>query len=83
MQIQSAVTFLVALAAATPALAQCRPPNVARDIKCITETINGQCDTERLTPQCPPGQRTNWQFLRNRCDTVGICEYQVCRDAPE
>ncbi|KAH6677838.1 hypothetical protein F5X68DRAFT_213306 [Plectosphaerella plurivora] len=77
MQIQSALTFLVAIAAATPALAQgCRGSPIKKDISCITETINGQCDTTDLVPQCQAGQFTEWVFLRNRCDTVGVCEYQ-------
>lgn len=77
MHPQSALAFLVAFAAATPVLAQCRDPVVKKDIKCTSEGRHSKCDEERLVAMCPPGQRTNWRFLRDRCDTVDICEYEV------
>ncbi|KAF3357641.1 hypothetical protein HYQ45_000012 [Verticillium longisporum] len=76
MHLQSTLAFLLTLAVATPALAQCRGAMTKTEIKCLSETIDGKCDESRLTNRCPAGQRTNWQFIRNRCDVIGVCEYQ-------
>ncbi|RNJ60381.1 hypothetical protein D7B24_008072 [Verticillium nonalfalfae] len=49
MHLQSTLAFLLTLAVATPALAQCRGAMTKTEIKCLSETTNGKCDESRLT----------------------------------
>ncbi|CRK17580.1 hypothetical protein BN1723_011346 [Verticillium longisporum] len=49
MHLQSTLAFLLTLAMATLALAQCRGAMAKTEIKCLSETTNGQCDESRLT----------------------------------
>ncbi|EGY17163.1 uncharacterized protein VDAG_00845 [Verticillium dahliae VdLs.17] len=49
MHLQSTLAFLLTLAVATPALAQCRGAMTKTEIKCLSETIDGKCDESRLT----------------------------------
>lgn len=81
MQLQSVLTLL-AVAAATPALAQCRGGPTKTTIRC-SDTVRDTCDESRLVSQCPPGQQTQWRFIDNRCFSFDVCEYEVRGFLPE
>ncbi|KAK6215020.1 hypothetical protein QIS74_08039 [Colletotrichum tabaci] len=65
--------FLTLAASATPALAQaCRGGRTHTYVSCDAN----ECVLEDLNNRCQAGMKTQWHFLRNRCDSADTCEYE-------
>jgi hypothetical protein len=77
MHLSALVSVGVALAAATPALAQCRGPMGTRDTFCNGRGGCDIADVERHGSLCPPGQKTQWGVKENKCRDIDVCVWEV------
>lgn len=78
MHLPSPLTLLLALTAASTAMAQCRNNAGVRELLCDGNTECDQSRANALGNLCGAGMRTNNVRVQwDRCDPWGYCEWTV------
>lgn len=80
MQLSAFFTAVLALAVATPALAQtCRDAGT-RETFCNGRGGCDVADTERHGNLCQAGQSIQWGVKENKCRDIDVCVWNVSTD---